>query len=164
MISDVCTLLIVCLMPLTSYGAYIHPPYMPIKYMALIFSLGYVLVFGTYLATTCKINITVGCVLAYIYKVVRSICPFSHNGHVIFICSIIAIFFSDMLNVYSVTGQIKNMLWTATHFVNKIYHKGRWLSKASLMPTLATGSYYAPAIQLESLLAFCSAEQNFYIT
>ena len=40
------------------YGLYVHPPYMPVKYITCRSNFS-----GTYLAATCEIDIAVGCVM-----------------------------------------------------------------------------------------------------
>ena len=54
-----------------SCGTYIHPPYMPVisLYLYMPHLVG-IFVSGTYLEITCKVVVAVGCVLAYVKKVI----------------------------------------------------------------------------------------------
>ena len=74
---------------------------------------GCIFVAGTSIATTCEVDIAVAYVLAHIYKIVSSTCPYS----IMAVCLIFAVWqaylFIDISCVYSDTGV--DIWYTYTH-------------------------------------------------
>ena len=73
-----------------------------LAYMAYMTNLVAILVSETYMAITHKLDIAVGCILAYECKNVGSIYPFINNGCVTQSCNVVVIFvWPYMSYVYS---------------------------------------------------------------